>query len=100
MDALWSSPIAPLVFVALFGAVGTLLYPLAQGLRRRIEGDGGADVSQLREDVEALRAEVAQLRATQAGGVPHERLVDLEERLDFAERLIASGRHEPRLGGQ
>jgi hypothetical protein len=99
MDALWSSPLAPLVFVAFFGAVGTLLYPLMQGLRRRIEGDGGTDVSQLREEVDALRAEVAHLRATQAGGVPHERLVDLEERLDFAERLIASGRNEPLPGG-
>jgi hypothetical protein len=98
MHDLWSSPLAPLIFVALFGAVGTLLYPLMQGLRRRIEGDGG-DVSRLREDVDALRAEVAHLRESQAGGLSHERLIDLEERLDFAERLIASQRNEPMAGG-
>jgi hypothetical protein len=39
------------------------------------------------------------LRDTQLGGVSHERLVDLEKRLDVAERLIASGRNEPLAGG-
>jgi len=97
MDDLWASPLAPLIFVAFFGAVGTLLYPVMQGLRRRIEGDGG-DVSQLRDEVDALRADLAQLRDAQAGSLSPGRLVDLEERLDFAERLLAAGRHDPAGG--
>jgi hypothetical protein len=98
MHDLWANDLAPLIFVAFFGAVGTLLYPLMQGLRRRIEGDGGEDVKRLRAEVDALRAEVEQLHDSHAAGASHERLLDLEERLDFAERLIAGGR-EPLTGG-
>jgi hypothetical protein len=99
MHELWANDLAPLIFVAFFGAVGTLLYPLMQGLRRRIEGDGGEDVKRLREEVDGLRAEVEHLRDAHSAGASHERLLDLEERLDFAERLIAGGRGEPLPGG-
>jgi len=98
MHDLWANDLAPLIFVAFFGAVGTLLYPLMQGLRRRIEGDGAGDVKQLREDVEALRAELERMREAQGRDGSHERLLDLEERLDFAERLLAGSRNEPLAG--
>jgi hypothetical protein len=92
MDALWESALSPLIFVTLFAAVGVLLLPVMQGLRRRIEGVGGRDVQRLQDDVDALRAEVAALREAQVRAPADERLLELEERLDFAERLIASGR--------
>jgi hypothetical protein len=100
MDALWESALSPLIFVTLFAAVGVLLLPVMQGVRRRIEGDGGPDVQRLRDDVDALRAEVAALREAQAQEPSQARLLELEERLDFAERLIASGRTRPLAGGQ
>ena len=38
MHELWASDLAPLIFVALFAAMGWLGYPIAQAFRRRIEG--------------------------------------------------------------
>lgn len=44
-------------------------------------------------EIDALRAEVQELReAVDATGDLHERLVDLEERADFTERLLTQGR--------
>lgn len=47
----------------------------------------------IEEELQELRGQVADL-----GDLPH-RVTELEERLDFAERLLASGRHEPLAGG-
>ncbi|MDH4349619.1 MAG: hypothetical protein OEW56_00535 [Gemmatimonadota bacterium] len=88
MHELWSSPLAPLIFVAFFVSVGGLLLPVMRGLQRRIEGGGGADLARLQEEVRLLQAEVAHLRSGAVDEAVHERLVDLEERVDFAERLL------------
>ena len=88
MHELWGSPLAPLIFVAFFVSVGGLLLPVMRGLQRRIEGGGGADLERLREEVRLLQAEVAHLRSGAVDEAVHERLVDLEERVDFAERLL------------
>jgi hypothetical protein len=56
---------------------------------------GGTDTRGLREEVRALRADLDRLREGGSGGEGLEaRLLELEERVDFAERLLA--RHEPR----
>jgi hypothetical protein len=67
------------------GVVLILRGPLGRALGRRIEGSGGA--------AEALAAKVADLE-TRLADLEQERLrlAELEERLDFAERLLA--RHE------
>lgn len=63
-----------------------LLTPVAKAWGRRLEGNS-VDT----EELESLRGEVAELRA-----LP-ERLQELEERLDFAERLLAQQRDPERL---
>ncbi len=89
MHEIWSGDLAPLIFVAAFGVAGWLGYPIVQALRRRIEG---RDLSERDQALERLTAAVAGLRAqmdlTAASG---ERLEELEQRLDFAERMLTSG---------
>jgi hypothetical protein len=59
-----------------------LLFPIAKAVARRIEGRATpAD-----DELEAVRAELAELRAAV------ERLPELEERLDFTERALAAPR--------
>lgn len=63
--------------------------PIGQAIARRLQGKGGAD-PELREELLGLRDRVAELE---------HRLTEGEERLDFAERILAE-RHEPeRLPG-
>ena len=58
--------------------------PLAKAAARRIE-QGGRPADDTLAELDALRAEVDALRAMAP------RLMELEERVDFAERLIAQG---------
>jgi len=66
------------------GAVGMTYSPLGRALARRLGGDKGehaegvvlAEVDALREELQTLRGEVG----------------DVQERLDFAERLLAQVR--------
>ena len=90
MHELWGSDLAPLIFVAFFGAVTVLTFPIVQGIRRRLEGSGGADARALAEEVRRLRDEVARLQAEGDHGLA-ERLLEIEERVDFTERLLARG---------
>jgi hypothetical protein len=72
------------------GAVGISYSPLGRALARRLGGDRGeqseavllAEVDALREEMQALRGEVG----------------DVQERLDFAERLLAQARAKGLLG--
>ena len=57
---------------------------IGQAIGRRIHGRG-ADDPELRAELEELREQVVGL---------HQRVTESEERLDFAERLLA-GKHEP-----
>ena len=68
------------------GLVGWLLKPVIEGIGRRLAGNGGGDVPMLEADVEQLQARVAELE-----GVA-QRLAEVEDRLDFAERLLARQR--------
>ncbi len=87
MHELWASDLAPLIFVALFAAMAWLGYPIAQALRRRIEGKTASA-----EEVVALREHMAELRdrLDSATGFA-DRLMELEERVDFAERVLTRG---------
>jgi hypothetical protein len=81
------------MFLALGAAAVSLLFgPIGSAVARRIGGRGDAD--EARTEIEAVRdgmtAEVDLLRG---------RLAEVEERLDFAERLLASERSLHQLPG-
>jgi hypothetical protein len=79
-----------IVFLSLIAAT-IILWPVMRALARRLEGKGAADV--------ALRTEVDQLhqRLAEVDGLQH-RLSELEERLDFAERLLTRGSESQQPG--
>jgi hypothetical protein len=66
--------------------IATLVWPLIKAIARRIEsGRPGAEVQ---AEIEGLRERVRQLEEMQP------RMLELEERVDFTERIVARG-HEP-----
>jgi hypothetical protein len=71
-----------LIAIAFIAASAFVLWPLFRAIARRIEGRGTADASHLREELMDLRERVQLLEGAQA------RVLELEERLDFAERLL------------
>lgn len=73
-----------IVILAGLAVVVLLCWPLVRAFARRLEGRGGAD----RAELDELRQRVADLELQQA------RMAELEERVDFAERLLAQ-RTEP-----
>ena len=82
-------PLAALLVVAT-SVVLVLRGPLGRALAKRIEGN--------RVDPDTLqRLEEAESRL-QAVELTQERLLELEERLDFAERLLARESQAPRVG--
>jgi hypothetical protein len=64
---------------------------LVTALARRIEGGGPAD-SELQRKLDELRARV------EDGETLRARVAELEERLDFAERMLAGHREQSRIG--
>lgn len=84
---------AEVIEAAIFGLVVIIAsWPLMRAFAKRIEGKGGADPA-LRAEVEDLRHRLADVEATQP------RIAELEDRLDFAERLLAHQQQEnARLG--
>jgi hypothetical protein len=72
---------AVILLVALLTTIAALLWPLIKAIARRIEAGGAA--ADARGELEELRERVRQLEQA------NPRLAELEERLDFAERLLA-----------
>lgn len=95
----WYQTISPqaLTLISLGIVVGVVIifYPLMRALARRLEGKAAADPA-LMAEVESLRQRVADLEQ-----LPHH-VAELEERLDFAERLLGQQREMPRIprGGE
>jgi len=83
------APVIALISIAMFAAAAVVLYPLFRAIGRRIEGRT-ADPA-LQREVEELRERVRDLEAGQG------RYAELEERLDFAERLLAQRREVEQL---
>ncbi len=82
------------IIVVAIVAATLVLWPIMRALGRRLEGRGSADeLAELRAEVEGLRAQLADV----TGGFG--RVADLEERVDFAERLLAQQREPVRLEG-
>jgi hypothetical protein len=80
------------VALAVLGTGSVLLWPLIRALARRLES-GGRN-AQFQGEVDALRDRLQQLEQSQT------RVAELEERVDFAERLLAHGREPDQLGAE
>jgi Tfp pilus assembly protein PilO len=74
-----------LIVVAAIALAGVVLWPLMRAIARRIEGGAGPD-GRVQAELEQLRTRVGTLEAQQV------HLAELEERLDFAERLLTQQR--------
>lgn len=79
-----------MVFAIVGGAVA-IFWPLMRAIARRIEGKAKPDPALL-EELDHLRTRVADLEAMQ------HQMVELEERVDFAERLLAQKSDARELG--
>jgi len=84
----WIAPVAVLTLLIIVG--GIVLYPLIRAWGRRIEGRGQEPA--LLDEVQELRDRVAELE--QSLGRMHE----LEDRVDFAERMLTQQGERARLG--
>ncbi|HEU4827660.1 MAG TPA: hypothetical protein VFT04_00560 [Gemmatimonadales bacterium] len=80
--------IAMTIVAALIGAI-YILGPLARALARRIEGK--ATDPALQEEMHALRERVSEVDGLR------DRVLELEERVDFAERLLSQAPQQERL---
>ncbi|HMH56499.1 MAG TPA: hypothetical protein VK535_09600 [Gemmatimonadales bacterium] len=79
-----------LIIIAALTATVIILWPIMRAFGRRLEGRGAADPA-LRADVEQVHARLAEMDTLQA------RISELEERVDFTERLLAQNREPDRL---
>jgi len=90
---------APVFLIAMFAMLATaiiIFLPLMKAWARRIEGKA-IDANEVRAELDDLRTRMHELEGERA------RFVELEERLDFAERLLTQGRAERAdrsLGGE
>ena len=87
MGVLFSPFIVPVALFFTIGAVAILRGPIGKALADRLAGRAPAAVQS--GETDALHAEVEDLRY---------RVTDLEERLDFAERVLAQRREPGQLG--
>jgi Tfp pilus assembly protein PilO len=79
-------PTVLLIVIAALTATVIILWPVMRALARRLEGKGGGDAA-LRSEVEQAQLRLAEVDALQ------QRVSELEERVDFTERLLAQA-HE------
>jgi hypothetical protein len=81
------------VAVVVFAGAGSVLLTLARAFAKRIAGGSPAprEIAELREEVAQLRAEVDDLHGRVAP------VDEIQNRLDFAERMLAQAREKSRL---
>jgi Tfp pilus assembly protein PilO len=87
------APALVMMVVAVMAALTIVLWPIARALARRLEGRGTVD-AELRAEVEQLRHRLAEVDGLQV------RIAELEERLDFTERLLVRGQDAAAEGGR
>jgi hypothetical protein len=83
------NPELPFIIVGtlgMTGLMGWILKPVIEGIGRRLAGGGGSQGAALEAEVQDLHARLGELE-----GVA-QRLVEVEDRLDFTERLLAQQR--------
>jgi Tfp pilus assembly protein PilO len=79
-----------MIVLMVMTAATIVLWPIVRALARRLEGRGAVDAA-LRAEVEQLHHRLGDVDALQG------RIAELEERLDFTERLLAQTREPDRL---
>jgi hypothetical protein len=84
-------PLVVIIVVAALTATTIILWPIVRAFARRLEGKGSADAT-LKAEVDHLHARLGEVDSL------HARILELEERLDFAERLLAQAQQPARLG--
>jgi hypothetical protein len=75
-------PVILLIVIAALTATVIILWPIMRAFGRRLEGKGGNDPA-LRADLEQLQVRLGEVDTL------HHRVAELEERVDFTERLLA-----------
>ena len=75
-------PVVLLIVIAALTAITIILWPIMRAFARRLEGKGNVD-SALHAEVEQLHTRLADMDSL------HTRVLELEERVDFTERLLA-----------
>ena len=83
----------PLVFMIVLAALTAtviILWPIMRAFGRRLEGRGNTDPA-VKAEIEHLHARLGEVDSLQG------RIVELEERVDFAERLLSQA-HDPQKG--
>ena len=84
-------PIILLIVIAALTATVIILWPIMRAFGRRLEGRGNTDVA-LKGEIDHLHARLGEMDSLQS------RVLELEERVDFAERLLAQAKQPGRLG--
>jgi len=79
-----------MIVLMVMTAATIVLWPIVRALARRLEGRGTVDAA-LRAEVEQLHHRLGDVDALQG------RIAELEDRLDFTERLLAQTREPDRL---
>ena len=87
-----AGPEMVMIFFLVALAATIILFPLVRAIARRIDRAGGAHDPAIQGELEELRARLAEVEAQ------HHRPADVEERLDFAERLLAQRREPEQIG--
>jgi len=83
----------PITLFIVIGAVFMANSPIGRAFAKRLGGEAGTDAAELRGEVAELHAEVEEMRTRM-------RQVDeLQERVDFAERMLAQVRDKGALPG-
>lgn len=88
MDSDIAKFLGVMLSIALAGGLGYTLIAIGGVVARRIEGRSGIS----EEELEGLRDQGRELAEL------HERVTEMEERLDFAERLLAQRKEAAQLG--
>jgi hypothetical protein len=83
-----SDPAAVIIVIAIMSTALLIMWPVMRALARRLEGGASKE---LLVEVDGLRGRIQQLEDG------HARMAELEERLDFAERMLAQSRDPDRL---
>jgi Tfp pilus assembly protein PilO len=84
-------PLVLMIVIAALAAAVIILWPIMRAFGRRLEGRGTGDQA-LKADVEQLQLRLSEMDAL------HHRMAELEERVDFAERLLAQRPQQSSLG--
>ena len=88
----WGAPVLVMIVGLSLAAATIILWPLMRALGRRLEGKGMVDPA-LRGEVEQLQARLGEVDVLQ------QRVVELEERIDFTERMLARAQTPAALPG-